>query len=98
MDAKELLKKIKESAVSEASYGWDDIDDVEETDGETFEVPVKIVFEGTVTAKGETYSDAADTVLQNFGCILGDCGDNLSDDIVDWNIDIHGTTFLNEEE
>ena len=99
MDAKELLKKIKESALSETDYDWDDEEHDQELldEMDTFEVPVRVVFEGTVSVKANTQEGAEDVVLNNFGGILDHCENNMNDAIVDWDIDMHGETEIKGE-
>lgn len=60
----------------------------------TMLVDVKIVFSGHVEVTADTFDDAKAVAEKNFHALLGKCGDNQEPRIIDWEIDMHGTTHI----
>lgn len=57
-------------------------------------VDVKIVFSGHVEVTADTFVEAKAVVEKNFHVLLGKCGENQDPRIIDWEIDMHGTTHI----
>lgn len=96
----ELMDKNKKSSKKQrfSKKAWDG-EDVEDNDEEIneYDVPVKITFRGNVYCKATSQDDANSIVVNNFGALLGRCEDNSDGEIVDWDIETHGDTDLDEE-
>ena len=59
----------------------------------TYEIPVKLIFEGTVYVKGCTsLVDAVEDIRENFSGILRSAGNFDNESSIDnWNFDVHST-------
>lgn len=57
-----------------------------------YKIPVNIVFSGYVEVKARDKKEAAKIAVEDFGATIGECGDSCNDKIIDWDIELHGTT------
>ena len=54
-----------------------------------YRVPVCITFTGTVDVEADDPTNADEIVAGNFRAMIGTCGNNGRDEIVDWDIGLH---------
>ena len=59
-----------------------------------YEIEVKLSFTGCVTVNADSKIEALQIVRDNFCAMLGQCGDNGCDAIVDWDIDPHNSAIV----
>lgn len=87
---------LKKAKLNKKAWDGEDVEDNDEEINE-YDVPVKITFRGNVYCKATSQDDANSIVVNNFGALLGRCEDNSDGEIVDWDIETHGDTDLDEE-
>lgn len=64
-----------------------------ENSGE-YQIAVKVVFDGTATVKADSEEDAKNKAEEYINATLGNVNVQ-ADDIVDWEIDMHGYCYTN---
>ena len=63
-----------------------------------YRVPLKIVFDGYAIVEAKDESQAEEIACYNVGATLGSVSDNLSDKVLDHEFDLHGETYLSDNE
>lgn len=96
IESSKKQRVLKKAKLNKKAWDGEDVEDNDEEINE-YDVPVKITFRGNVYCKATSQDDANSIVVNNFGALLGRCEDNSDGEIVDWDIETHGDTDLDEE-